>query len=72
MSVRYRSCEPCSGQLVVTVRGRTSIVPIRLARGTGVARSLELPQGRWPFSVVLRDPKTGIEDTVRRRVSVSR
>ncbi len=72
VTVRYRSCEPCAGRLVVTVRGNSLTAPIRLARGVGHARSPQLPRGRWAFSIVLRDPKTGVEQTVRRRVSVSR
>jgi cytochrome c len=71
VAVRYRSCEPCAGRLVVIARGRSATVAIPLARGVGNARSAQLPRGRWPFSVVLRDPKTGVERALRRSVRVS-
>ncbi len=69
VTVRYGSCVPCAGQLVVA-GGRSVTVPIRLGGGTGHARSPQLPRGRWRYSIVLRDPKTGIERAVRRSVRI--
>jgi hypothetical protein len=68
--VNYRTCDPCVGQLGVIVRGQLSRTPIRFAGGRGSARSTRLPQGQWPFSVVLEDPKTGLEHAVRRSVRI--
>jgi type 1 glutamine amidotransferase len=71
VSLRYTTCRPCAGDLSVRVRGRTSRTPIRLNAGLGRARSAALPRGRWQFSVVLRDPLSGIEQSVRRWIRVS-
>jgi cytochrome c len=70
VSVRYRSCQPCAGKLDVFVRGRRSTAPIRFSGQVGQARSARLPRGRWQFSVILRDPSTGLKQTVRRWVRV--
>jgi len=70
MSVRYLSCDPCRGRLELFVRGRRSIAPIRFGGQVGRARSALLPRGRWAFSVVLRDPSTGLTDSARRSVRV--
>ena len=70
VSVKYRSCDPCVGQLEVLVRGRPSRTPIRFGDERGRARSARLPLGRFRFSVVLKDPKTGLEQAVRRSVRV--
>jgi cytochrome c len=66
VGVRYVSCHPCSGVLQFRVPGRWSRIPIRLRRGSGQTRSSRLPQGRWQYSVVLQDPKTGLSDAARR------
>ena len=71
VTVRYRSCYPCSGRLEVLVRGRLSKAPIRFSNGVGRARSsVRLPRGRWEFSVVLTDRATGLKHTIRRSVRV--
>jgi type 1 glutamine amidotransferase len=70
VSLRYATCRPCAGELSVRARGRTPKTPIRLNAGFGRARSAALPRGRWQFSVVLRDPLTGLEQSVRRRIRV--
>jgi type 1 glutamine amidotransferase len=70
VSVRYTSCRPCAADLSVRVRGRGLRVPIRLNAGVGRARTAPLPRGRWQFSVVLRDPATGLEQSVRRWIQV--
>lgn len=70
VGVRYTSCWPCVGELAVRIRGRWSRTPIRLSGGAGRVRSVTLPRGRWRFSVVLEDPATGLEHTVRRWVRV--
>jgi cytochrome c len=68
--LRYTTCRPCAGDLSVRARGRTSRTPIRLNAGVGRARSAALPRGRWRFAVALRDPLTGLEESVRRRILV--
>jgi type 1 glutamine amidotransferase len=70
VSVRYRSCYPCVGKLELLVRGRRSATPVRFSGQVGRARSALLPRGQWPFSVVLRDPSTGLKNSVRRSVRV--
>jgi type 1 glutamine amidotransferase len=70
VSVRYRSCYPCAGKLEMLVRGRRSATPVRFSGQVGRARSALLPRGQWPFSVVLRDPSTGLKASVRRSVRV--
>jgi cytochrome c len=65
--VRYGSCRPCSGRLLV--RGRSSS-RLRLGGGVGTARSAVLPRGRWEFWVVLTDPVSGVGASVRRSVRV--
>jgi type 1 glutamine amidotransferase len=71
ISLRYATCRPCAGELSVRARRRTSRTPIRFNTGIGHARSAPLPRGRWQFSVVLRDPATGVAQSVRRRIRVS-
>jgi cytochrome c len=66
VAVRYISCQPCAGVVQLRVQGRSSRIPIRLRRGSGQARSSRLPPGRWQYSVVLEDPRTGLSDAVRR------
>jgi type 1 glutamine amidotransferase len=69
VTVRFRSCFPCSGTLTTIVRGRrhTSSLRLdgRLGRGSG-----RLPAGRWDYEVALRDPLTGLTDRLRRSVTV--
>jgi hypothetical protein len=69
--LRYTTCRPCAGDLSVRVRGRRSRTPLRLSGGFGRGRSATLPRGRWRFAVVLRDPATGLEQSVRRWIRVS-
>jgi type 1 glutamine amidotransferase len=66
LSVRYRSCLPCAGDLRVrgVLRQR-----LRLANGVGTATAL-LPRGRRTVTITLRDPKTGATDAVSRRIRV--
>jgi type 1 glutamine amidotransferase len=70
VNVRYHSCYPCAGRLEILVRGRRWATPVRFSGQVGRARSAPLPRGRWSFSVVLRDPLTGLKDSVRRSVRV--
>jgi type 1 glutamine amidotransferase len=70
VSIRYETCLPCAGDLSVHVPGRRSKTPIQLNAGVGRARSAVLPRGRWQFSVVLRDPKTGLQQSLRRSFRV--
>jgi type 1 glutamine amidotransferase len=65
VSLRYTTCRPCAGDLSVRVRGRRSRTPLRLGGGFGRGRSATLPRGRWQFAVVLRDPATGLQQSVR-------
>jgi cytochrome c len=66
----YQSCYPCAGKLEMVVRGRRSVAPLRFSGHSGQASSGLLPPGRWPFSIVVRDPLTGLKDSVRRSVRV--
>ena len=70
VSVRYRSCRPCSGRLEVVASGRRVRTPIRFRGGVGRARSAPLPRGRWRFSVELVDPATGLRHHVGRTARV--
>jgi type 1 glutamine amidotransferase len=70
VSVRYRKCYPCAGKLEVLVGRRRPTASVRFNGQVGQARTGRLPRGRWPFSVVLRDPSTGLKDSVRRSVRV--
>jgi hypothetical protein len=67
VSVGYSSCRPCAGELRVpgVLRAR-----LRLAAGTGGSTTKELPAGRRAVTVTLTDPKTGVRDSVSRRVVV--
>jgi cytochrome c len=67
VTVRYRSCYPCSGQLET---GRSTRTPIQVSGGVGRARTGSLPRGRRRFSVVLIDPATGLRHRVSRSVRV--
>jgi type 1 glutamine amidotransferase len=67
VSVRYRSCRPCSGEARVRGAFRTRL---RLANGVGRATTPRLPRGRQSFTVTLRDPKSGVVDVVSRRIRV--
>jgi type 1 glutamine amidotransferase len=64
--VGYRSCEPCSGRLLV----RRSGSRLRLAGGVGTGQSATLPRGRWEYWVVLTDPISGVGASMRRSVRV--
>jgi cytochrome c len=66
--VRYGSCRPCAGRLLV--RGRPSSSRLRLGGGVGTGRSAVLPRGRWQYWLVLTDPVSGIGASVRRSVRV--
>jgi cytochrome c len=66
VTVRFASCQPCTGQL----RVRQKSTPIRLGDGTGRATSDALPPGRWQYTVTLTDPVTRLGTTVRRSVRV--
>jgi cytochrome c len=70
VSVRYTSCRPCRGDVSVRVRGRGLRISIRLNAGVGRVRTAPLPRGRWQISVVLQDPMTGLEQSVRRWIRV--
>jgi type 1 glutamine amidotransferase len=70
ISLRYTTCRPCTGELSVRARERMSRASIRLNAGVGQARSAKLPRGHWLFAVVLRDPLTGLEQSLRRRFRV--
>jgi len=67
VGLRYRSCRPCAGELRVRGVLRTRL---RLADGIGGARTGRLPRGRQTLTVTLTDPKTGVRDSVSRRVLV--
>jgi len=67
VTVRYRTCRPCSG--VLSVRG-VSRTRLRIANGTGTATTTRLPTGRLALSVTLRDPASGVTDAVSRRVLI--
>lgn len=69
VTVRYQSCNPCAGTLKMLGRGG-STTPIKFGGQVGQARSGLLPTGRTRFVVVLRDPSTGLRDSVRRSVRV--
>ena len=71
VSVHFRSCYPCAGHLRVLLRGRrSSSSPVRFSGQVGRTSSALLPHGRWSFSVVLRDPTTGLTDSARRSVRI--
>jgi cytochrome c len=67
VSLRYRSCRPCAGEL--RVRGAVH-TRLRLADGTGDATTRRLPPGPRAVTVTLTDPKTGVRDSVSRRILV--
>jgi type 1 glutamine amidotransferase len=67
VTVRYRSCYPCTGQLET---GRRTRVSLRFRDGVGRARSARLPRGRSRFSVVLTDPATSLRHRISRSVRV--
>ena len=66
VELRYASCRPCAGELRMRLRGGALRSRIRLHNGTGRATSASLPPGRRRVSATLRDPKTGVQDTVSR------
>jgi cytochrome c len=66
VSLRYRSCVPCSGVL----RVRKARVRIRLANRSGSVVSPRLPRGLWPFTIELKDPQTGLRHVVRRSARI--
>jgi type 1 glutamine amidotransferase len=65
--VRYRACRPCAGELRVRREGRTRL---RLAGGTGAGTTGRLRHGNQSFTITLRDSKTGVTDSVSRRILV--
>jgi cytochrome c len=67
VALRYRSCRPCAGELRVRGVLRTHL---RLAGGVGGATTTRLPPGRRAVIVTLTDPKTGVRDSVSRRILV--
>jgi cytochrome c len=66
--VRYGSCRPCTGRLLV--RGRRSSSRLRLGGGVGTGRTATLPPGRWELWVVLTDPVSGVGASARRSARV--
>lgn len=70
VKIRFTSCVPCIGTLQVYARGKSSRIEMRLHRGSGQGRGPRLPLGRWQYSIVLKDPTTGLSDSVRRRVRI--
>jgi type 1 glutamine amidotransferase len=70
LGLRYRSCRPCAGELRVRLRGSVLRTRVRLGGVTGRATSARLPRGRWRATVTLRDPKTGVQDSISRRILV--
>jgi type 1 glutamine amidotransferase len=69
VTVRYRSCVPCSGTLRTIVRGRRHTSTLRLDGNVGRGSARVLP-GRWAFELSLRDPLTGLTDRLRRSLTV--
>lgn len=69
VTVRFRSCSPCSGRLTTSVRGRRRTSRLRLDGQVGRG-SARLPAGRWAYEVSLTDPLTGLTDRARRSVIV--
>jgi cytochrome c len=67
VAVRYRACRPCAGELRVRRAGRTRL---RLADGAGAGTTGRLRRGRQSYTVTLRDSKTGVTDSVSRRILV--
>jgi cytochrome c len=70
LSIRHSNCRPCTGRLLLRVSGRVSRTRITLGPTTGRVTGSRLPRGRWRYSVVLEDPKTGLTDTISRWVRV--
>jgi cytochrome c len=70
LGLRYRSCRPCAGELRVRLRTRVLRTRVRLGDDSGRATSATLPHGHWRVSITLRDPKTGVQDWVSRRILV--
>jgi cytochrome c len=69
-SLRYSSCRPCRGRLLVRTGGRSSSTTLRLTGGRGTAVTRELARGRRPFALVLEDPLTRLTDVARGSVLV--
>jgi type 1 glutamine amidotransferase len=69
VTVRYRSCVPCSGTLRTIVPGRRQTSRLRLD-GTFGRGSARVPRGRSVYELVLTDPLTGLTDSVRRSLTV--
>jgi type 1 glutamine amidotransferase len=67
VAVHYRSCRPCVGEVLVRGVLRS---PLRLSKGTGAATTTNLPPSRRVVTVTLTDPKTGVRDSVSRRILV--
>ena len=67
LTVRYRTCSPCSGTLGVRTVLRTRL---RLANGKGSATTRLLPRGRFTVTATLRDPVSGVADALSRRIVV--
>lgn len=69
VTVRYRSCAPCSGTLRTIVHGRRNASTLRLDGKVGRG-SARMPVGRWAYELSLTDPLTGLTDRVRRSITV--
>jgi type 1 glutamine amidotransferase len=69
VTVRYRSCAPCSGTLRTIVRGRRHTSRLRLDGNVGRG-SARMPPGRSAYELSLIDPLTGLTDRVRRSLTV--
>jgi cytochrome c len=67
ITVRYRTCRPCSGTFTVggVVRAR-----LRLGNDKSSAATRKLPRGRHTVTVTLRDPVSGVTDAVSRMILV--
>jgi cytochrome c len=67
VALRYRSCRPCAG--VLRVHGALH-ARLRLAEGTGGTTTTRLAPGHRIVTVTLSDPKTGVRDSLSRRILV--
>ena len=66
VTVRYATCKPCRGRLVVAGRSTS----LRFANGVARARSKPQPPGRYRIRVVIDDPYTRIGATASRTVRI--
>ena len=67
VGLRYRSCRPCAGELRVRGVLRTRL---RLADGREARPPRSFQQAARSVTVTLTDPKTGVRDSVSRRILV--